>query len=60
MDCDAFRDDLMDVLYGEADPATAHRFHEHQARCAACREEVGSLRRVRRDLARWRPGRELG
>ena len=53
MDCDAFRDDLMDVLYGEADPPTAHRFQEHQARCAACREEVSSLRRVRRDLDGW-------
>lgn len=53
MDCDAFRDDLMDVLYGEADPATAHRFQEHQARCAACREEVSSLRRVRRELDGW-------
>src|SRR5688572_2401464 len=53
MDCDAFRDDLMDVLYGEADPATAHRFQEHQARCVACREEVSSLRRVRRDLDGW-------
>jgi hypothetical protein len=53
MDCDAFRDDLMDVLYGEADQATAHRFQEHQARCASCREEVSSLRRVRRDLDGW-------
>ena len=53
MDCDAYRDDLMDVLYGEADPATARRFQEHQARCAACREEVASLRRVRRDLDGW-------
>jgi putative zinc finger protein len=53
MDCDAYRDDLMDVLYGEADPATARRFQEHQARCAACREETASLRRVRRDLDGW-------
>lgn len=53
MDCEAFRDDLMDVLYGEADPATAHRFQEHQAGCAACREEASSLRRVRRDLDGW-------
>ena len=53
MDCDAYRDDLMDVLYGEADPATARRFQEHQARCAACREEAASLRRVRRDLDGW-------
>jgi hypothetical protein len=53
MDCDAFRDDLMDVLYGEADPATAHRFQQHQAGCASCRDEVSSLRRVRRDLDGW-------
>jgi hypothetical protein len=53
MDCEAFRDDLMDVLYGEADTATAHRLQEHQARCAACREEASSLRRVRRDLDGW-------
>lgn len=53
MDCDAYKDDLLDVLYGEADPATNRRFQEHQARCAACREEVSSLRRVRRDLDGW-------
>lgn len=53
MDCDAFRDDLMDVLYGEADAAVARRFQDHQARCAACRDEVASLRRVRRELDGW-------
>ena len=53
MECDAFREDLMDVLYGEADPATAHRFNEHQARCAACREEIASFRRVRHELDGW-------
>jgi hypothetical protein len=53
MECDAFREDLLDVLYGEADPATAHRFNEHQARCAACREEIASFRRVRHELDGW-------
>jgi hypothetical protein len=53
MECDAFRDDLMDVLYGEADPETARRFNEHQARCAACREEIASFRRVRHELEGW-------
>lgn len=53
MECDAFRDDLLDVLYGEADTATAHRFNEHQARCAACREEIASFRRVRHELDGW-------
>jgi hypothetical protein len=53
MECDAFREDLLDVLYGEADSATAHRFNEHQARCAACREEIASFRRVRHELDGW-------
>jgi len=53
MECDAFREDLLDVLYGEADPATAHRFNEHQAQCAACREEIASFRRLRHDLDGW-------
>ncbi len=53
MECDAFRDDLMDVLYGEADTETARRFNEHQARCAACREEIASFRRVRHELEGW-------
>jgi hypothetical protein len=53
MECDAFREDLLDVLYGEADAATAHRFNEHQAQCAACREEIASFRRVRHELDGW-------
>ena len=32
MECDAFRDDMLDVLYGEADAAAARRREEHQAR----------------------------
>jgi hypothetical protein len=53
MECEGFRDDQLDVLYGEADAATARRLGEHLALCAACREEMGSLRRVRRDLQAW-------
>ena len=53
MECEAFRDDQLDVLYGEADAATARRVSEHHALCAACREEMASLRRVRRDLTAW-------
>lgn len=53
MECDAFREDLLDVLYGEADSETARRFNEHQARCAACREEIASFRRLRLDLDGW-------
>jgi hypothetical protein len=53
MECEAFRDDQLDVLYGEADATTARRVNEHQAACPACREEMSALRRVRRDLAAW-------
>jgi hypothetical protein len=53
MECETFRDDQLDVLYGEADAATARRVSEHHALCAACREEMASLRRVRRDLTAW-------
>ena len=53
MECDGFRDERMDVLYGEADAATVRRVDEHHAGCPSCREEMASLRRVRRDLAAW-------
>ena len=53
MECEAFRDDQLEVLYGEADAATARRVSEHHAGCAACREEMASFRRVRRDLTAW-------
>jgi hypothetical protein len=53
MDCQALRDDLMDVLYGEADQGARQRVAEHQRVCATCREELAALRGVRRDLAAW-------
>jgi len=53
MECQAFRDDLLDVLYGEADAATRDRFEEHARGCAACREELSALRGLRRDLSAW-------
>jgi hypothetical protein len=53
MECEAFREDQMDVLYGEADAATARRVSEHHASCATCREEMASMRRMRRDLSAW-------
>jgi hypothetical protein len=60
MDCDAFRDEMMDLLYDEAAPAVARRLDEHQAACRACRDELSSFRRLRRDLASWRTPPELG
>lgn len=52
-ECTVFRDDLLDVLYGEADLAARQRFDEHQRGCAACRDEIAALRGLRRDLAAW-------
>jgi len=60
MDCDAFRDGMMDLLYEEAAPAVARRLEEHQAACRACRDELSSFRRLRRDLASWRTPPDLG
>src|SRR5688500_8561958 len=53
MECNVFRDEMLDVLYGEADAATRSRFQEHQESCAACRHELSGLRRLRQDLAAW-------
>jgi anti-sigma factor RsiW len=53
MECNVFRDEMLDVLYGEADAATRRRLEEHQQSCAGCREELSGLRRLRQDLAAW-------
>jgi len=59
MDCervgdDGLQADKMDVLYGEADSAARARIDAHLLGCASCREEMGELRAVRRDLGAWR------
>src|SRR5262249_3694937 len=54
MDCQTFRDDMLDVLYGEGGEAAARRVEAHQAVCAECRREMADLRRLRADLAQWR------
>lgn len=80
MGCEEFRDQMLDVLYGEAElsrrrnessgahpsaslrdaGAGARAWEIHQQQCAACRDEVRALRRLRRDLGAWtvpaRPG----
>jgi hypothetical protein len=54
MECRVLGDDeRMDVLYGEADAETQRRVEVHQQTCAVCSEEMASLKRVRKDLARW-------
>jgi hypothetical protein len=53
MGCEEFRDRMLDVLYGEAEPVAARAFEIHQQECAACRDEARALRRLRRDLGAW-------
>jgi hypothetical protein len=52
-ECTAFRDDLLDVLYGEAGAEARRRFADHARDCAACEEELAALRGVRTRLAAW-------
>ena len=54
MDCEAFREDMLDVLYGEGGEAAARRVEAHQTTCADCRREMAQLRKLRGDLAHWR------
>lgn len=54
MDCQVLRDEMMDVLYGEASPEHARRLEDHLASCASCREEMEALKSARRDLAEWK------
>ena len=53
MTCEAFREDMMDVLYGEATPEVGRRFAEHHDHCQACRQEMRDLKGVRRELGDW-------
>ncbi len=54
MDCSGLRDDLLDVLYGEAGAETRRLVETHVAACAACGEELRALRAVRFELQRWK------
>ena len=54
MDCDAIRDDMLDVIYGEGGEAAARRVEAHHAVCRECREEMAAFRRVRGQLGQWR------
>ena len=54
MDCLRFREDMLDVLYGEASVDVAERFEAHRSACTDCDDEISGLRGVRRDLQSWR------
>jgi anti-sigma factor RsiW len=53
MDCESYRDDMLELLYGEAAEETRRRVSGHHEACRECREEFQALRGVRRDLAAW-------
>jgi hypothetical protein len=54
MDCESFREDMLSVLYGEADAASCARFEAHRSSCGRCREELRALNGLRRTLAAWK------
>ena len=45
MDCEAYRDQMLDLLYGEAGEAARRSVEEHQAGCASCRDEMAAFKR---------------
>ncbi|MCM2254376.1 MAG: zf-HC2 domain-containing protein [Vicinamibacteria bacterium] len=53
-DCERSREDLIDVLYGEAGTDARLRAQAHLAACPACRDEHEALRRVRAELPAWK------
>lgn len=54
MDCDAYRDQMLDLLYCEAGDSDRRQVEAHQAACPSCREEMAAFRRLRRDLSAWK------
>ncbi len=54
MDCEAFRDRMLDVLYEEAEPAVQAEVAAHADVCRACREELDGLRALRVTLSSWK------
>jgi len=53
MDCEGFRERMLDVLYDEADEETARLVAEHGETCQTCRDELEGLREVRGTLQAW-------
>jgi hypothetical protein len=53
MQCTILREEMMEVLYGEADADTQRRVSEHQLVCADCRGELTAFRGLRRSLDSW-------
>ena len=55
MNCTDVSEHLLDVLYGDADPAVRRDVDDHVSRCAACAAQLDSLRRTIGTLDAWTP-----
>jgi len=53
MVCTSLREDMIDVLYGEAGAEAARRLEQHVSACADCRAELAALKALRADLKTW-------
>ena len=54
MECDVYRDGMLDLLYGEASENTRRAVEAHQTACHACRLEFAAFRAMRQDLVSWK------
>jgi hypothetical protein len=53
LSCEAWRDDIVALLYDDGDLAERSRGRDHLAQCPACRAEYSDLKGVRRALGGW-------
>jgi len=53
MECTNLRESMMGALYGEATDDERRAVDRHLSGCPSCREEMASLRRLRRKMKAW-------
>ncbi|MCU0241384.1 MAG: hypothetical protein MUF51_03055 [Vicinamibacteria bacterium] len=54
MECAEYREQMLDLLYGEDEPGQAIEIREHLRHCLVCRREYDALRGVRQKLTTWK------
>jgi hypothetical protein len=58
MECESIRDQMLDLLYGEADADSAATVERHLSVCGSCRDELAGLRDLRVTLQAWKLPRQ--
>jgi Putative zinc-finger len=53
LSCEAFRDDIIALLYDDGDPKERIRAREHLAQCVPCRTEYSDFKGIRKVLGGW-------